>query len=88
MRYRVELKASAADALARVPKAHRQRIAKKIDRLADVPRPPGAKKLAGAESLYRIRVGGYRIIYQVNDDILLVLVVRIGGRGDVYRHLT
>ncbi len=87
MKYRIELKPSVADALAKIPKAHRQRIAKRIDQLADDPRPAGAQKLAGVESLYRIRLSDYRVIYQVNDNVLLVLVVRIGSRGDVYRHL-
>lgn len=44
-------------------------------------------KLAGLPELYRIRIGEYRVVYQVRDDVLLVLVVRIGGRGDVYRNL-
>jgi mRNA interferase RelE/StbE len=87
MKYRIELKPSVADALAKIPKAHRQRIAKRIGQLADDPRPAGAQKLAGVESLYRIRLSDYRVIYQVNDNVLLVLVVRISSRCDVYRHL-
>jgi mRNA interferase RelE/StbE len=51
------------------------------------PRPPGAKKLADSDKLYRIRSGNYRIVYQVEDEILLVLVVKIGDRKDVYRNL-
>ena len=86
MAYRIEVKPSAADALARIPQPHRGRIVRKIDRLADNPRPRGAKPLKGRLSLYRIRVGDYRVIYQIQDDALLVLVVRIGSRGDVYRH--
>ncbi len=87
MRYNIELKPSAKKALAKVPLPHRRRIAKQIDRLADAPRPRDAKKLAADEPLYRIRVGDYRIIYKIEDKVLLVLVVRIGTRGDVYRHL-
>jgi mRNA interferase RelE/StbE len=87
MAYRIELKPSAADSLAKIPEPHRGRIAKRIDRLAGNPRPQGVEKLAGAENLYRVRAGDYRIIYQIQDDALLVLVVRIGRRGDVYRHL-
>ena len=87
MAYRIEVKPSAADVLARIPQPHRGRIERKIDRLADNPRPGGAKALQGRLSLYRIRVGDYRVIYQVQDNALLVLVVRIGSRGDVYRHL-
>jgi mRNA interferase RelE/StbE len=87
MAYRIDLKPSARDSLAKIPNPHRQRIAKKIDRLAADPRPRGVEKLAGKEELYRIRVGDYRIVYQIQDEILIVLVVRIGGRGDIYRHL-
>ncbi len=87
MPYRIEVKPSAADALAKIPQPHRARIVRKIDRLADNPRPRGAIVLEGKSSLYRIRVGDYRIIYQIQDAELLVLVIRIGSRGDVYRHL-
>jgi len=85
--YRIEVKPSAADALARIPQPIRRRIARKIDRLADNPRPRGARVLEGRLSLYRIRVGDYRVIYQIQDAGLVVLVVRIGSRGEVYRHL-
>ena len=87
MAYRIEIKPSAADALVRIPQPHRGRIERKVDRLADNPRPGGAKALKGGPSLYRIRVGDYRVVYQVQDAALLVLVVRIGSRGDVYRRL-
>ena len=53
--------------------------------LASLPRPPGCDKLTGPEDLYRIRVGDYRIVYQVRDEVLLVLVVKIGHRREVYR---
>ena len=53
--------------------------------LANDPRPPGCGKLAGLENLYRIRVGDYRIVYQIRDEVLLVLVVKIGHRREVYR---
>jgi mRNA interferase RelE/StbE len=62
-----------------------QRIAPKIDDLAIDPRPFGAIKLAGEEDLYRIRVGNYRIIYAIQDDQLIVLIVKIGHRREVYR---
>jgi len=87
MAYRVELKTSAARALASLPRRDQRRIARKIDSLAEEPRPTGARKLSAAEPIYRIRAGDYRILYQIQDDVLLVLVVRIGHRRDVYRHL-
>jgi mRNA interferase RelE/StbE len=57
----------------------------KIDDLANDPRPPGVKKLSAEEELYRIRVGNYRVIYAIQDDILLVTVVKVGDRKEVYR---
>ena len=56
-----------------------------MDALAANPRPRGVKKLTGLDDLYRIRVADYRIVYQIQDDRLIVLVVRIGHRKDVYR---
>jgi len=87
MAYRIEVKPSAARALAKLPRPAQRRIARKIDALADGPRPEGAEKLKGANDLHSIRVGDYRVIYQIRDDVLLVLVVRIGHRRDVYRQL-
>ena len=55
--------------------------------LADNPRPRGVEKLEGRENRYRIRVGDYRVIYEIHDEVLLVLVVRIGHRREVYRGL-
>jgi mRNA interferase RelE/StbE len=86
-RYEIELKPSAAAELARIPRKVRERIAVRIDALAAVPYPPGSKKLEGEDETYRIRVGDYRILYQVKDDVLLILVVRIAHRKDVYRNL-
>ena len=53
--------------------------------LASQPRPPGSEKLFGPEDLYRIRVGDYRIVYQIRDEELLVSVLKIGHRREVYR---
>lgn len=75
MSYDIQFKPSAFDALSKIPKSDRVRIAKKIDRLAENPRPRDAKKLADKEALYRIRVGSYRIVYEIRDDVLVVLVV-------------
>ena len=69
--------------LKKLPKQIAQRIEERIGELADEPRPNGCLKLTGQES-YRIRVGDYRIIYEIEDDILTVLVVKIGHRRDVY----
>jgi mRNA interferase RelE/StbE len=53
--------------------------------LENNPRPPGCVKLQGGDELYRVRVGDYRILYEVQDAVLVVLVVQIGHRGEIYR---
>jgi len=83
--YRIELKPSAARELAALEQKDRVRVAKKISALAANPRPPRAEKLTGADDVWRVRVGDYRIVYALHDAVLLVLVVRVGHRRDVYR---
>jgi mRNA interferase RelE/StbE len=87
MAYRIEVKPQAEKALARIPNPHRRRTAKAIDGLARTPRPAGCVKLAGADDAYRIRVGDYRIVYQIVDRVLIVYIIRIDHRKDVYRGL-
>ena len=58
-----------------------------MDELAHDPRPPGCLKIIGADDAYRVRVGDYRIVYQIEDRILVVYVIRIAHRSDVYRGL-
>ena len=81
--YRVELVPRAAKQLAALPRAAQRRIASRIDALAVDPRPAGAK-ISRDEELYRIRVGDCRILYEIRDRILLVLVVGVGHRREVY----
>jgi mRNA interferase RelE/StbE len=76
---------AAARELAALPRATERRLRDKIETLAKNPRPPGCTKMAGADDLWRIRVGDYRIIYAVHDDVLVVLIVKIGHRREVYR---
>ena len=85
MAYSVELRPSARRELLNLPRRDQIRLIRAMDALSDAPRPPGVKKLTGLDDLYRIRVGDYRVIYQIQDDRLVVLVVRIGHRKDVYR---
>jgi len=85
-KYRLLIKPSAAKEIEAIDqKKDRQRIVAGIRLLADDPRPPGCEKLAGEGDRYRIRVGRYRVIYSVGDGELLVVVVRVGHRKDVYR---
>ncbi|MPV35861.1 type II toxin-antitoxin system RelE family toxin [Georgenia subflava] len=83
MIYRIELRPAAVRALRRVDHRDRDRIRGAIALLARDPRPPGAKALQGRPGL-RVRVGSYRIIYTVEDDVLLVVVITLGHRRDVY----
>jgi mRNA interferase RelE/StbE len=82
--YRVEIKRSAGKELERLPAGDKRRVISRIRGLASDPRPPGAKKLSGEEK-YRIRQGDYRILYQIHDEIITVVVVRIAHRREVYR---
>ena len=84
--YSVLIKASAAKEIEAVDqKKDRQRIVASILALAEEPRPVGCEKLAGQDDRYRIRVGRFRIVYSIADAELVVLVVRVADRKDVYR---
>ena len=82
--YSIVFKQSVARDLRPIPTKDVQRILKRIDGLADDPRPAGAEKLSGEEK-YRIRQGNYRILYTIEDDIITVTIVKVGHRRDVYR---
>lgn len=84
-RYRVFIKPSAVREIEAIAeKRQRQRIIAKIEALSDDPRPPGCEKLTGREQ-YRVRQGAYRIVYSIEDDRLVVYVVKVGHRSSVYR---
>lgn len=82
--YSLEIKRSAAKELGDLPAKDRGRVIARIRSLAQDPRPPGAEKLSDQER-YRVRQGDYRIIYEINDHMLLIVVVKIGLRRDIYR---
>ncbi|MEV8254616.1 type II toxin-antitoxin system RelE/ParE family toxin [Rhodoglobus sp. NPDC076762] len=83
MAYRIEVTPAAARALTRVDHQHRDRIRGAIALLGHAPRPPGAKALQGRPG-FLVRIGDYRIVYTIQDDVLLVVVVTLGHRRDVY----
>ena len=83
-RYSLLFKKSVSKDLRSIPKQDVQRILKRIDMLMDDPRPSGSEKLSTQE-LYRIRQGRYRILYEIQDAVLIIVVVKIGKRSDVYR---
>lgn len=82
--YRIEVRPAAVRALQKLDPAARPRVQGAIALLAQDPRPPASRPLRGRPG-YRVRVGDYRIIYTVHDDVLLVIVVTLGHRRDVYR---
>ena len=82
--YRVEIAASAEQALAHIPKADAIRVVRAIGELATTPRPRGCRKLAGHEDVYRIRVGMYRVIYSIDDRRIIIVVLKLGHRKSVY----
>ncbi len=84
MRYSVQIKRSAAKELARIAKSCRARLVQAIDALAENPLKGSALK-GELRGLRRIRIGDYRVVYEVQDEVLAVLVVRIARRRDVYR---
>jgi mRNA interferase RelE/StbE len=83
-RYKLLFKKSVAKDLHAIPEKAVQRIIKKIEVLADDPRPSGCEKLTDREH-YRIRQGSYRILYEIQDDVLAVIVVKIAHRSEAYR---
>jgi mRNA interferase RelE/StbE len=83
-RYSIEVRPAARKALKGLDRTVQRRMQAAIELLADNPRPPGAVALRGRPGL-RIRVGDYRIIYQVQDDVLVVAVIALGHRRDIYR---
>ena len=84
MRYALDYLPGASKAIARLPRDMQRRILDGVEKLSANPRPPGSVKLTGQDA-YRIRVGDYRIIYTIHDRRLLVLVIDVGHRRDVYR---
>ncbi len=81
--YDIEFRSSVEKELKKVPKKDQIRILQRVAALSEDPRPAGCKKLSGQER-YRLRQGNYRILYEVHDGVLVVVIVKIGNRRDVY----
>jgi len=84
-RYELRVKPSVAKDLRGIAKADVRRILGRMQALRDDPRAPGCEKLAGNRELYRVRQGVYRIVYTIHDERVVVEVVKVGHRGEVYR---
>lgn len=83
--YRIRVARSAKKELLKLPKEDVERVVEAIDELAEEPRPRGSKKLKGQKGLWRIRIGPYRVVYSIEDDVEIVEIVRVGHRRDIYR---
>lgn len=83
--YKVEFLTSAAKEFRSLEAQIKRRVSVAIDDLRENPRPRGVRKLRGHEGLYRIRVGSYRMVYEIDDEAELIVVTRIRHRRDVYR---
>lgn len=85
MRYHITYRASFKKELRKLNAVMRRAVVNRILALAEQPRPDGAVKIRGSQYTYRIRQGDYRVVYDINDDILVVKLIKIGHRSDVYR---
>ena len=85
MKYTIVIDRKAFKYLSKLPVRLKSQIKRKIDNLAENPRPQGYKELKGAKGYFRIRSGDYRIIYKIADDILIITVLEIGDRREIYR---
>lgn len=85
MTYRVDVAPAAVGQLRKLDGPALRRIQAAIELLAEQPRPSGAKKLVGGSGEWRVRTGDYRIVYEINDDVLRVLVIAVGHRREIYQ---
>lgn len=85
--YSIIYKPSAAKALRKLDRQYQRTIFTAIEALAHEPRPDGVKKLQGGDGEYRIRVGSHRVVYDINDGELIILVLHFGHRKEIYRNL-
>ena len=84
-RHSIEISRTAEKQLKRLNRDNQRRVVKAIVALAEDPRPPGSRKLAGYDDVFRIRVGPYRVLYSVSEKKLVIIILKIGHRKDVYR---
>lgn len=87
MSFRLEYRSSVKKELHKLKHADRVVIIEKIERLKINPKPEGSAKLKGSRDLFRIRHGDYRIIYQIKKNVLLLIIIRVGHRRDIYKNL-
>lgn len=83
--YSVEISATAERQIRKLGAQDRLRVLRAITDLADAPRPPGCRKLRGYDDVFRIRVGRFRVLYSIEDQRLVVIILKVGDRREVYR---
>jgi mRNA interferase RelE/StbE len=83
--FSIQIKRNAQKVLAKIPERHQKNIINAIYQLADLPLPNGCKKLTGKEA-WRIRIGDYRVIYEIENKQLMILVIEIGHRKEIYKN--
>ncbi|MGB6059821.1 MAG: type II toxin-antitoxin system RelE/ParE family toxin [Microthrixaceae bacterium] len=86
MKYEIEVSPKALRQLRKLDAPARRRVQAAVELLAVDPRPAAATQLVGGAGEWRVRTGSYRIIYEINDDVLVVLAIAVGHRRDIYRH--
>jgi mRNA interferase RelE/StbE len=84
-KYRIEVSTTAEQQLKKIRREDKVRILRSISLLANEPRPGGCRKMSGYNDIYRIRVGNYRVIYQIDAKRIIVVILKIGHRREVYR---
>ena len=87
MSYKIVFDRPAEKQFRRLPTDIRQALARRVSALAENPRPSESRKLEGTDDCYRLRQGDYRLVYTILEELIVVLVLRVGHRGDVYRGL-
>lgn len=87
MAYHVEIEPRARRQIAALPREVQRRITNALAQLEEQPRPPGAKRLTGHDRTYRIRVGTYRVLYEIADHVRVILVIEVAHRREVYDRL-
>jgi mRNA interferase RelE/StbE len=83
--YRIEVSATAERQLKKIRRDDKVRILRALSLLANEPRPGGCKKMSGYDDIYRIRIGNYRVIYEIDGKRIIVVILKIGHRREVYR---
>lgn len=87
MSWEIQIERKAMKELKKISEPYKSGIIEAVNKLTEDARPPGCTRLKGADGLWRIRVNDYRIVYQIEDDKLMILVIRIGHRKDIYEGL-